>query len=210
MSANLLIRLVALGLAMGVGSAAHAQHYFSCDYAPRCEAVQNKQCAPGRTLKDKISLIRLHNSAEDVERTWAVLASFEPEYCSRLGDRGNIVRDFLSFRAKAEAKPDLKPSAGGCTGPLACAEVFVSTARERWQREDLDARIKADLERSTSAAGKTAQPAPAASAATEQIPPGSWQTTTKAAPPAKGAMPIKAAAPAKSALPAKTRTVQSE
>ena len=210
MNPNLLICLIASVLAAGVASPAYAQQYFSCDYAPRCEAVQNKQCEPNRTLKDKVTLIRLHNSAEDVERTWAVLAKFEPEYCSRLGDRGNIIRDFLIFRAKVEAKPESKPSGAGCGDPLACAEVFMSAARERWQRDDLDARIKADLERSTSAAIKTAPPVPADFAAAEQIPPDSWETTTKAAAPAKGAPAIKAAAPAKPGPTAKTRTVQSE
>jgi hypothetical protein len=196
MNLNLLICVGALGLA--VGGPAHAQQYFNCEYSPRCEAIQNKQCEPARNLKDKITLIRLHTSAGEVERTWAVLIGLEPEYCNRLGDRGNIVRDFVSFRAKAYPKQQ----EGGCTDPLSCAETFVRVTRERWQRDDLDAKIKADLERSSSGANKTAPQL----AATEAIPAQSWQTTTTAAAQSKVATPAKVVPPGK----ARTRTVQSQ
>jgi hypothetical protein len=60
----------ALGLGLGVIAPAYAQEYFNCQYSPRCEAIQNSQCEPDRNLRDKLSLVRLHNSAEEVERTW--------------------------------------------------------------------------------------------------------------------------------------------
>ncbi len=89
---------------------AYAQQYFNCEHFPRCEAIQNYQCEPRRNLKDKLKLVRSHNSAEEVEGTWAVLSSLEPEYCSRLGGRGDIVREFLSFKTKAYPRPH----DGGC------------------------------------------------------------------------------------------------
>jgi hypothetical protein len=208
MNLNLLTCAVASGLALGVGvgGPARAQQYFNCEYSPRCEAIQNKQCEPSRTLKDKITLIRLHSSSEEVERTWAVLAGFEAEYCSRLGDRGNIVRDFMSFRAKTISK---QPGAT-CADPRACADVFVEAARERWRRDDLEGRIKADLERASGSTAKAVLPTAPEVAAMDPIPPDSWQTTTKAAAPAKAATSARAIAPAKSAAPGKTRTVQTD
>jgi hypothetical protein len=202
MNLNLPIRVAALAFAVGMGSPAFAQQYFNCEYSPRCEAIQNKQCAPNRALKDKVSLIRLHSSAEDVERTWAVLAGFETEYCSRLGDRGNIVREFVSFRAKALPKAQ----DGSCIDPLACAETFVRVTREHWQRVDLEAQIKTDLERASPAASKTALPSPPQFAAAQPIPAGSWQTTITATTQSKVATPAKVVPPGKTM----TRTVQSQ
>src|SRR5262245_13595290 len=160
MNLNLRICVMASGLAWGVSGPAYAQQYFNCEYSPRCEAVQNEQCAPIRNLKDKIVLIRLHNSADDVEKTWSVLASFEPEYCGRLGPRGNIVREFVSFRAGSKAKLAGAPAAE-CVDPPACAALFVQAARQRWQRDDLEAKIKADLERTSPAVIKSVQRTPA-------------------------------------------------
>lgn len=171
----------ALGLGLAAMPPVHAEPYFNCQYSPRCQAIQNKQCEPERDLKDKLGLIRLHNSAEDVERTWLVLAGLEPEYCERLGDRGNIVREFTTFRVKTYPKLN----GGSCLSPQECAEAFVKATRERWERDDLEARIKADIERSSEAlkAGeprKAKAPAPAAAA---PIAPDSWQTTTEVARP---------------------------
>src|SRR5262245_63105201 len=172
----------ALSLGLVAGSPAYAQEYFNCQYSPRCEAIQNKQCEPDRNLKDKITLIRLHNSAEDVERTWLALTGFEAEYCGRLGVRGNIVREFVQFRAKTYPKL----SGGHCVSPQECAEAFVRSTRERWERDDLDARIKADLERNSPVALKAAEPAEAtAPVPTESIAPGGWQTTTEVARPTR-------------------------
>jgi hypothetical protein len=171
-----------LGLGLGAMTPAHAQEYFNCEYSPRCEAIQNKQCASDRNLKDKLSLVRLHNSAEEVERTWLVLAGLEPAYCGRLGLRGNIVRDFANFRSKVY--PKLHGAA--CAAPQDCAEAYVKSTRERWERDDLDAKIKADLEKSSQAAMRVSgprrvqDPAPA-----ESIVPDSWQTTTEAARPTR-------------------------
>jgi hypothetical protein len=167
-----------LGLGLAAAVPAHAQQYFNCEYSPRCEAIQNGQCAPNRNLKDKLSLVRFHASAEDVERTWAVLAAFEPEYCKRLGERGNLVREFTKFRAK----PNPALQGGSCADAPACAEAFVWATRERWQRDDLDARIKSELEVDSRAAAKAAPPAAAAPAGA--IAPESWRTTTTAAAPA--------------------------
>ena len=117
----------ALGLGLGAMAPAYAQEYFNCQYSPRCEAIQNRQCGPDRNLKDKFSLIRLHKSADDVERTWLVLAGLEPEYCGRLGARGNIIREFVDFRTKVY--PKLYWSA--CTVPQECAEAFVKATVTR-------------------------------------------------------------------------------
>ena len=174
------VGLLSLGLA--AMTPAHAQQYFNCQYSPRCEAIQNKQCEPDRNLKDKITLIRLHSSAEDVERTWLVLAGLEIEYCGRLGARGNIVREYVNFRAKIYPKL----YGGSCVSPQECAEAFVKTTRERWERDDLDAKIKADLERSSEAAVQAAEPARAAELAPkEAIAPESWETTTEFARPTR-------------------------
>jgi hypothetical protein len=167
MKRNLPIGL--LGLGLGLATPAFAQPYFSCEHFPRCEAIQNAQCAPKRTLKDKLTLVRSHNSAEEVERTWAVLSALEPEYCSRLGGRGDIVREFSSFRTRAtRILHD-----GGCADAQACAETFVKVTRERWERADLEARIKADIEARSRAA------------ATEPAVPDGWQTTVEPATPAR-------------------------
>jgi hypothetical protein len=173
------VGLLCLGLA--VTTPAHGQEYFNCQYSPRCEAIQNKQCEPDRNLKDKIALVRLHNSAEDVERTWLVLAGLEIEYCGRLGARGNIVREFVNFRTKTYPKL----FGGRCPNPQECAEAFVKTTRERWERDELDAKIKADLERSSEVAkveepSRTAEPAPK-----EKIVPEGWKTTTQFARPTR-------------------------
>jgi hypothetical protein len=164
-----------LGLGVAAAVPAHAQPYFNCEYSPRCEAIQNGQCAPNRDLKDKLGLVRFHASAGDVERTWAVLAAFEPEYCRRLGERGNLVREFARFKAR----PEPAMQGDGCADAAACAEAFVRATRERWQRDDLDARIKAELERNSGAAARGSEPHPA-----EPIAPGTWQTTTTSAVPA--------------------------
>jgi len=165
-----------LGLGVGAVTPAYAQEYFNCEYSPRCEAIQNRQCAPDRNLKDKLSLVRLHNSAEEVERTWLVLAGLEPEYCERLGSRGNIVRDFANFRSRIY--PKLHGAA--CATPQDCAEAYVKSTRERWERDDLDAQIKADLERSSRAAMRVGGPVKAADPEpAEAIAPDSWQTTTE-------------------------------
>ena len=171
-----------LGLALGAMVPAHAQEYFNCQYSPRCEAIRNSQCEQDRNLKDKFSLVRLHKSAEEVERTWLVLAGLEPEYCGRLGARGNIIREFVDFRTKVY--PKLYGSA--CTAPQECAEAFVKATRERWERDDLDAKIKADLERNSQGAMRIGGPRkPAGPPPTESIPPDSWQTTTEVARPTK-------------------------
>jgi hypothetical protein len=171
-----------LGLGLGAVAPADAQEYFNCEYSPRCEAIQNKQCAPDRNLKDKLSLVRLHNSAEEVERTWLVLAGLELEYCGRLGSRGNIVRDFSNFRTKVY--PKLHGSA--CATPQDCAEAYVKTTRERWERDDLDAKIKADLERSSQAAMRVGGPRqPHVPAPADSVVPDHWQTTTEVARPTK-------------------------
>jgi hypothetical protein len=164
-----------LGLGLAAAAPAHAQPYFNCEYSPRCEAIQNGQCASNRDLKDKLSLARFHATADDVERTWSVLAAFEPEYCKRLGERGNLVREFARFKAKPS--PELQ--GGDCADAAACAETFVRATRERWQRDDLDVRIKAELERNSRAAARGSEPPQA-----EAIAPGTWQTTTTAAVPA--------------------------
>jgi hypothetical protein len=177
---DLLSGLLSLGLA--AMTPAHAQPYFNCQYSPRCEAILNKQCEPERNLKDKITLVGLHNSAGDVERTWLVLAGLEIEYCGRLGARGSIVREFVNFRAKVYPKL----YGGSCISPHECAEAFVKTTRERWERDDLNAKIKADLERSSDVAVNTAEPAqPAAIAPKETIAPESWETTTQFARPTR-------------------------
>jgi len=167
-----------LGLGFWAMPSAYAQEYFNCQYSPRCEAIQNKQCEPDRNLKDKLSLVRLHSSADEVERTWLVLAGLESEYCGRLGSRGNIVRDFVSFRSKTY--PKLYGAA--CAAPQDCAEAYVKSMRERWERDDLDAKIKADLERSSQAAMRVG-----GLRAAESIAPDSWQTTTEVAHPARTA-----------------------
>jgi hypothetical protein len=164
-----------LGAALALAIPASAQEYFNCEYSPRCEAIQNRQCAPTRNLKDKISLVRSHNSAEEVERTWAVLAAFEPEFCGRLGDRGNLVRDFTTFRTKTY--PKLHGTA--CTDPEACAESFVKATRERWEREELDVRIKAELERNSRSAVETREPPVRAPATSAPAVPERWQTTVE-------------------------------
>jgi hypothetical protein len=173
------VGLLCLGLA--VTPPAQAQEYFNCQYSPRCEAIQNKQCEPERNLNDKITLVRLHNSAEDVERTWLVLAGLEIDYCGRLGARGNIVREFINFRTKTYPKL----FGGSCINPQECAEAFVKTTRERWERDELDAKIKADLERGSQVAkvgesARTAEPAPR-----ETIVPERWETTTQIARPTR-------------------------
>jgi hypothetical protein len=171
---------------------AAAQQYFNCEYSPRCEAIQNKQCAPTRNLKDKLSLVRSHNSAEEVEQTWALLAGFEAEYCSRLGDRGSLVRDFLSY--KTRLYPKLHGAA--CSDPQVCTESFVKSTRDRWEREELDAKIKAELEKRSQAGVKAGNPPATKPAAPPSAAPGSWETTIQVATPAT---------PAKT----RTRTVQS-
>lgn len=169
-----------LGLALGAMVPAHAQEYFNCQYSPRCEAIRNSQCEQDRNLKDKFSLVRLHKSAEEVERTWLVLAGLEPEYCGRLGPRGNIVRDFVDFRTKVYPKL----YGGACAAPQECAEAFVMTTRQRWERDDLDAKIKADLERSSQGAMRVGGPLrPEDPQPAKSIPPESWQTTTEIARP---------------------------
>jgi hypothetical protein len=167
-----------LGFGLAAAAPAHAQPYFSCEYSPRCEAIQNGQCAPNRDLKDKLGLARFHASANDVERTWAVLAAFEPEYCKRLGDRGNLVREYARFKAK----PSPALQGDGCADAAECAEAFVRATRERWQRDDLEARIKAELELKSRAAARGSEPPPNEPA--EAIAPGTWQTTTTSAVPA--------------------------
>jgi hypothetical protein len=176
MRLHLPIGVLALGLAAAVP--AHAQPYFNCEYSPRCEAIENGQCAPVRDLKDKFALVRSHSSAEAVEKTWSVLAGFEPEYCKRLGERGNLVRAFLSYKDKVY--PRLHGAT--CPDPQVCAEAFVKVTRERWQRDDLEARIKADLEQKSQAAIRAAAPPPPKPAG--DIPAESWQTTTTTAAPA--------------------------
>ena len=177
---QLSLRGLVLGVTLAAGGPVYAQPYFNCQYSPRCEAIQNLQCAPERNLKDKLALVRSHNSAEEVEAAWAVLAGFEPEYCARLGDRGNLVREFVTFKTK------LYPKLHGrsCAEAEGCAEAFVRATRERWQRDELEAKIKADLERRAGVAPAAAAP-PAI--------PESWETRTEVA-----AQPSK-----------KTRTVQS-
>jgi hypothetical protein len=173
-----------LGTALALAAPASAEEYFNCEYSPRCEAIRNGQCAPTRNLKDKISLIRSHSSAEEVERTWAILAAFEPEYCGRLGDRGSLVRDFVTFRTKVY--PKLHGAA--CTDPQACAESFVKATRERWNREELDARIKAELERNSRSAVDTRELPARSSAASAPAVPERWKTTVEVeTPPAKPA-----------------------
>jgi hypothetical protein len=175
-----------LGLGVAVPTQAYAQEYFNCQYSPRCEAIQNRQCEPDRNLKDKLILVRLHNSAEEVERTWLVLAGLEPEYCGRLGARGNVVREFVNFRANIYPKL----YGGSCGVPQACAEAFVKSTREAWERDDLDAKIKADLERNTRAAMRVGGPADATAplppeSPAESIVPESWETTTEIARPTR-------------------------
>jgi hypothetical protein len=178
-----------LGVMLAAMGPAYAEPYFNCEYSPRCEAVQNRQCAPTRNLKDKLALVRSHNSAEEVEAAWAVLAGFEPEYCGRLGDRGNLVREFLTFKTKLYPKLH----GGSCSDAQACAEAFVKGARERWDRDDLEARIKAEIERNSKVALKAAAPPVPPTTPPQQTVPESWQTTTEVARPAD----------------TKTRTVQS-
>ena len=175
------VGLLSLGLAMMM-TPAHAQQYFNCQYSPRCVAILNKQCEPERNLQDKITLVRLHNSAEDVESTWLVLAGLEIEYCGRLGARGSIVREFVNFRVKIYPKL----YGGSCVSPQECAETFVKSTREQWERDDLDAKIKADLKRNLEVAVKAAEPArPAGIAAKGTIAPESWETTTEIARPTR-------------------------
>jgi hypothetical protein len=171
-----------LSLGPGMTPPVHAQDYFNCQYSPRCEAIQNRQCEPDRNLKDKFTLVRLHNSAEEVERTWLILAGLESEYCGRLGARGNIVRDFVNFRTKVYPKLH----GGSCATPQECAEAFVKSTRERWERDDLEAKIKADLEKRSQAAMRIGGPVrPADPASAEAIAPDSWQTTTETARPTR-------------------------
>lgn len=187
MKLGLPVGLLGLGLAVGpaVGlvwaGPASAQPYFNCEYSPRCEAIRDKTCEPSRTLKDKVSLIPSHNSAEDLEKTWAVLAAFEPEYCAQLGGRGSILRDFVLFKARID--PRLR--AERCATPLACAEAFVGATRERWERDALDAKVKADLEMGSRTAITTAEPAPLETSSLGDVALGRWQTTVKAASPAR-------------------------
>jgi hypothetical protein len=178
MKLSLPICLFGLGLA-GV-TPAYAQQYFNCEYSPRCEAIRNTQCAPNRDLKDKITLIRWHNSAEDVERTWAALAGLEAEYCDRLGTRGNIVIELTRF--KNTIYPKLYGAS--CPDPQTCVDAFVKVTRDRWARDDLDAKIKADLEKKSQEAIRRPEPASRKPATSDSILPESWQTTTKiSAPP---------------------------
>jgi hypothetical protein len=176
-----------LGAALASTIPASAQQYFNCEYSPRCEAIQDKQCAPTRNLKDKLSLVRSHNSAEEVEQTWAMLAGFEAEYCGRLGDRGSLVREFLTYKTRLYPKLHGAP----CADPQVCTESFVKTIRDRWEREELDAKIKAELEKRSQTGVKAGNPPAARPAAPV---PGSWETTIQVA-----------TTPAKT----RTRTVQS-
>jgi hypothetical protein len=74
----------------------------------------------------------------------------------------------------------------GCATPQDCAEAYVKSTRERWERDDLDAKIKADLERNSQAAMRIGGPVKAAGPApAKAIAPDSWQTTTVAARPTK-------------------------
>jgi hypothetical protein len=189
-----------LGAALALAvPAASAQTYFNCEFSPRCQAIQNKQCEPTRNLKDKVSLVRSHNSAEEVEKTWAVLVGFEPEYCGRLGDRGNLVRDFATYMAfMTKVYPKLQGTT--CADPQACAQSFVRTTRERWEREELDAKIKADLERSSRSPGEQGERPTRNSATSAPAVPEGWQTTVEVQRPA--AKPV--IAPAKPVI----RTVQ--
>ena len=143
----------ALGLGLGAMAPAYAQEYFNCQYSPRCEAIQNKQCGPDRNLKDKFSLIRLHKSAEDVERTWLVLAGLELNTA--------VVLERGKYYTGVRGLPDeglSKAVWSACTVPQECAEAFVKATRERWERDDLDAKIKADLERNSQGAMRIGGP----------------------------------------------------
>jgi hypothetical protein len=85
----------------------------------------------------------------------------------------------VNFRTKIYPKPH----GGDWTAPQECAEAFVKSTRERWEPDDLDAKIKADLERNSRAAmrvGGPADPLPA-----EALVPDSWQTTTEVARPTR-------------------------
>jgi hypothetical protein len=75
---------------------------------------------------------------------------------------------------------------GGCANLQACVETFVKVTRERWQRDALEAKIKADLEARSRAAIEASEAAKGIMAgSTEPIVPEDWQTTTKAATPTK-------------------------